>query len=247
MSKITKKILLNEEGSSFYILDPSKDYHTKFGFVSAKDLKKKDGSIVKTNLGKEFFVLSVGNVDSYRRIKRLAQIIPLKDVGSIVVSTGIDNKSVIVDAGTGSGALALMFSRFVKKVISYEIRKDCYEVAQENVKNLEVKNVVLKNKDFFGEVDEKNVDLVVLDLAEPWNGVENAKKILKIGGFLVSYSPTTPQVSDFVEKVRQTKGLIYLRTIEIIERDWEVDSRVVRPKSQQIGHSGFLSFVRRIF
>lgn len=243
--KKTEKILINSEGKKFFVSDASKDYHTKFGFFKAADLKK-NGAVIKTSMGKEFIIFNATESDRYSKIKRLAQIIPLKDIGAIITITGINKESTVVDAGTGSGALALMFSRFVKKVVSYEIREDCYKVAKENVEKLGVKNLILKNKDVFSGIAEKNVELVVLDLAEPWNAVDSATKALKIGGFLVSYSPTVPQVGDFVEKVKATKGLIYLKTIEIIERDWEIDGRKQRPKSQQIGHSGFLSFVRRV-
>ena len=44
----------------------------------------------------------------------------------------------------------------------------------------------------------------------------------------------------------QDKNFIHLKTIEIIEREWDVQGRKVRPKSQPIGHSGFLTFVRKI-
>jgi tRNA A58 N-methylase Trm61 len=51
---------------------------------------------------------------------------------------------------------------------------------------------------------------------------------------------------DFVEEVKKHEELLYLETTETIEREWEVSERKVRPRSQQIGHSGFLTFVRKI-
>ena len=68
----------------------------------------------------------------------------------------------------------------------------------------------------------------------------------EVGGFLVSYSPTIPQTADFVNEVNKDKDFVHVKTSEIIERNWEIDGRKVRPRSQQIGHSGFISFVRRI-
>ena len=73
-----------------------------------------------------------------------------------------------------------------------------------------------------------------------------AKKALKAGGFLVSYSPTIPQTADFVNKINSDKNFVHVKTSEVIERNWEIDERKVRPKSQQIGHSGFVSFVRKV-
>ena len=86
--------------------------------------------------------------------------------------------------------------------------------------------------------------MVVLDLPEPWKALESAEKSLKAGGFLVSYSPTIPQVMDFVNTLDES--FAYLKTSEIIEREWEVKERKVRPRSQAIGHSGFITFARKL-
>jgi tRNA (adenine57-N1/adenine58-N1)-methyltransferase catalytic subunit len=239
-----KKLLVGE-GRIFYVKDDTKDYHTQFGFVKAEDLKKKDGSEVTTSIGKKFVLLSPSFTDKYAKIKRMPQIIPLKDVGAIVALTGIGNKSKVVDAGTGSGATACFLGNIAKSVVSYEIRPDFIAVAQENVANLGLKNVTLKNKDVTKGIDEKNVDVVLFDLPNPWEAVDAAAKALKAGGFIVSYSPTIPQVIDYTDKLRLS-GFAQVRTIEIIERDWETEGRKTRPQSQQIGHSGFLTFARKI-
>ena len=73
----------------------------------------------------------------------------------------------------------------------------------------------------------------------------SGSKSLKPGGFLVSYSPSVPQVADFVNAVRKRNDFIHTKTSEIIEREWEVEDRKVRPKSISIGHSGFMSIVRK--
>ena len=83
-------------------------------------------------------------------------------------------------------------------------------------------------------------------MPEPWNALDNCSKALKIAGFLVSYSPSVPQVADFVNALRKKENFIYLKTVEITEREWEVEERKVRPKSKGIGHSGFLSFARKV-
>ena len=90
------------------------------------------------------------------------------------------------------------------------------------------------------------MDIITLDVPEPWNAVENCAKALKPGGFIVSYSPSVPQVADFVSSIKKNENFVYIKTVEISEREWEVDERKVRPKSQGIGHSGFLSFARKV-
>ena len=239
------KVLMNKLGKRFLVKDTTKDMHTQFGYFKKEDLKAKNGRI-KTNTGKEFAIFDAYFIDLHKKIKRDAQIIPLKDIGLIVSETGVNKKSRVVDAGSGSGALACFLANIAKEVITYEIREDFIEIVKNNIKFLNIKNIKIKNKNIYDGIDEKNVDLVVLDLPEPWKALESAEKSLKAGGFLVSYSPTIPQVMDFVNYVRKNENFAYLKTSEIIEREWEVEERKVRPRSQAIGHSGFLSFVRKI-
>ena len=238
---------MNGQGKKFLVKNLDEDLHTQYGFFKKDELKKaKSGSKVLSNTKNEFTIFDPYFIDLHRRIRRSAQIIPLKDVGLIVAETGVNNKSKIVDAGSGSGALACFLANLVKEVITYEIREDFIKIVKDNIDFLNLKNVKIKKKDIYNGIDEKNVDLVVLDLPEPWKALKSAEKALKPGAFLVSYSPTIPQVMDFVNEARENKHFTYIKTSEIIEREWEIEGRKVRPRSQAIGHSGFISFVRKI-
>ena len=238
------KVLMNKN-DKFLVKDTSKDYHTKHGYFKKEDLKKTNKKII-SNTKKEFSIFDPYFVDLYRKIKRDAQIIPLKDIGLIVAETGINSASKVVDAGAGSGALCCFLANITKEVTTYEIREDFIEIVKKNINFLGLKNVKIKNKNVYEGINEKNVDLVVLDLPEPWKAIDSAKKSLKVGGFLVSYSPTIPQTADFVNKINNDKDFVHVKTSEVIERNWEIDGRKVRPRSQQIGHSGFVSFARKI-
>ncbi len=241
------KVLIGKEGRKFLVKDTSVDYHTQFGYVKASDLKKaKDGSTVTTNTGSSFSVFTPSFLDLYSRIKRDAQIIPLKDIGSIIAYTGLGKDSVVLDAGAGSGGLSCFLAHLVKRMITYEIRDDFMSIVAHNKELLKLKNLIIKQKNVYEGIDEKNVDVIILDLPEPWKALDSCAAALKHGGFLVAYSPTIPQISDFVEAVRVREQFAYLQTIEVIERQWEFLQRKIRPKSQAIGHSGFLCFVRRI-
>ena len=245
MQKI-KKILMTKQGKKFYVRDLQKDFHNQYGFVKKEDLKKKDGSVLETNTKKELTIFSPSFTDVYKKIKRDAQIIPLKDIGLIIAETGIDKNSKIVDAGSGSGALACFLAHLCKEVTTYEIREDFIEIVKKNIDFLDLENIKIKNKNIYEGVNEKNIDLIILDLPEPWKAIESAKKALKIGGFLVSYSPSIPQTMDFVNEIHKNSCFIHVKTSEVIEREWEVEERKVRPKSRGIGHSGLISFCRRV-
>jgi len=240
-----KKILITKQGKKFYVKDLNQDVHTQFGFVKSEDLKKSN-TLVKTNTDKELHLIGPSFIDLYKKIKRGAQIIPLKDIGLIISETGIGKESRILDAGAGSGALACFIANIAKEVVTYEIREDFAEIVESNIKFLGLKNIKLKRKDIYNEIEEKNIDVAILDLPEPWKALESCEKALNSGGFVVSYSPSVPQMMDFTNEIKKSNNFVYLKSVEIIEREWEVEERKVRPKSRGIGHSGFLSFARKV-
>jgi tRNA (adenine57-N1/adenine58-N1)-methyltransferase catalytic subunit len=237
------RIIIGQDGRKFYVSDIEKDFHTQFGFIKKTDLKKKN-KVIKTNTGAEFVILEPYFIDVYRKLKRHAQIIMLKDIGIIVSETGINKNSVVVDAGSGSGALSLFLANIAKKVYTFDVDDRAIKVVRENINLLELKNVILKKVDVYTEIPVKNADVVILDLKEPWDAIKNAKKSLKIGGFLVLY---TPQVTQVIETLKCFgNDFLHLKTVELIERDWEFRDKIARPKNIEIGHTGFLTFARKV-
>jgi tRNA (adenine57-N1/adenine58-N1)-methyltransferase catalytic subunit len=160
----------------------------------------------------------------------------------IISHTGVNEKSKVVDAGTGSGVLASFLGRISKNVVSYERNKDFYNVSKKNIEFLESK-VKLKNKDIYEGISERNLDLITLDLLEPWRVMEHAFQSLKSGGFLVCYVTNVNQLMNLVKSLR---GFYVDKISENIEREWEADGLKVRPKNKGIMHTGFLVFLRRI-
>jgi tRNA (adenine57-N1/adenine58-N1)-methyltransferase catalytic subunit len=242
---LNKEITISKQ-RFYYVLDTDKDFITNEGKIDKKDLKKKDGSIIKTNQNKEFTIFSADFIDNYRKIGRRAQIITPKDIGIILTETGVNKTSKVVDAGTGSGALACYLARICKEVTSYDIRDDSITIAKKNKDFLGLNNLKIKKKDIFKGIDEKELDLIVLDVPNPWNAIRTCEKSLKIGGYFVIYVPTIPQISDFSSEIRKYDKFVYLKTVELIERKWKIDGRIARPESDGIGHTGFICFCRKI-
>jgi len=226
----------------YFVKDSSKSFHTEFGEVKPEKIAK---SRFKFK-GKDFVSIEPSFLDIYSRLTKGAQTVPPKDIGTILVNTGITKDSVIVDAGAGSGGMAIMLANFCKKVIAYEIRDDFFETVKKNIDFMDVKNVDLKKGDVYKKIDERDVDVVTFDLPEPWKALPQAKKALKMGGYLVVYNPSIPQIMDTQEAIRDSKDFLMLRIVEIIEREWEFDKRKVRPRSKSNIHSGFLLFARKI-
>jgi len=225
-----------------HLVDDSKDFSTQFGVIKKEDFKK-DSVIV----GKEeFLILNPDFIDNYKNIKRLAQIITLKDIGAIITSTGINRDSFVIDSGTGSGGLACYLAKIAKKVVSYDIKDEHIAVAKENADNLKLKNLTIKKGDIydFKSIKEKNVDVLILDVPEPWRAIKTADKILKVGGFVVIYNPSISQNGQFVKAL--SKSFILEKNVEIMEREWTIKDKILRPRMKDIGHTAFLTFARKV-
>jgi len=238
MEKIKK--VLYTEGRYFYW--KSGDLHTSHGVVKEEVLKKAKGE-VETHKGVKLIVLEPSYIDIIKKIKRDPQTLLPKDLAIILFYTGINNRYKIVDAGAGCGLLAASMGRIAKEVTTYERNEKYKKIIEHNLEFLEAKNVKLKMKDIYEGIDEKNLDLITLDLPEPWRALEHAEKALKQSGYLVTYLPTIIQVSQLVDAA---KNFVHLKTIELLEREWHVEGKKLRPKSQMQGHTAFLTFLRRI-
>ena len=241
------RIIIDKKQNTFVF--KNQDLHTKEGYLKKEDIvKAQPGDTLKTNIKREMIILEAAFIDLYNKIKRGPQIIPRKDVGTIIVEVGLQPNWKIVDAGAGCGALSCFLANLVPKgkVYTYDVREDHLAITEKNIELLSLKNITAKKHDIYEGIPIKDIDLITLDVPEPWNVVPHAEEKLKVGGFLVSYSPCVPQVSDFVEAVYRSEKLVHLKTIEMIQREWEFVNRKQRPATQQLGHSGFITFCRKI-
>ena len=228
----------------YYVADESQNFMTATGMVKKEEFGKPDGSIVKSNSGKEFLMFSGSFRDAFSHIKKLPQTVMPKDIGMIIAMTGIGTDSIVIDAGAGSGALAAGLARVCKHVTTYELRDDFIDNLKENFERLGLKNITLRHKDVTAGVDEKEIDLVTLDMPQPWDAYAAIDPALKIGGFLVCYIPSVPQLMQCVENLPQ--NFVVIKSLELIERPWIVKGKKVRPDNEMIGHTAFLMFARKI-
>jgi len=180
-----------------------------------------------------------------KRLKRGPQVTLPKDIGMIVAFTGVGRNSVCVDAGAGSGWLAIALGNIAKRVTSYEWREDFARLAEENVKRAGLeKRVKVKKKNIFDGISEKNVDLITLDMADSDKVVPHAFKALKEGGYLVGYLPHAEQVQRFVKAVRES-GFREDFCIECIVREILVREAGFRPENMGLVHTAYLVFARK--
>lgn len=240
-----KDIRIIFDGRNTFVVNTEKDFHTHKGRIKKENFEKGFGPI-STEIGKGYMMITPDNSDLFRIIRRKPQIILQKDLGYIIAICGINKESRIVEGGTGSGASAIFLSGIAKKVYSYETREEHLKFAKKNIEFFGRKNIVLRNKDI-KDMSEKDIDVILLDVPEPWEIVESAIKSLRRGGHLVAYLPNITQIMNFVAEVKKHEELMYQFTKEISEQTWKIDNLIVRPVNHEfITHTAFLSFARRL-
>ncbi|MBS3145670.1 methyltransferase [Candidatus Woesearchaeota archaeon] len=233
-----KKILIDKKENKYYWKEG--DFHSSLGKIGEKDIISGN---IKSHLGKEFICFNASFADNVLNMGKGPAIMLPKDIGFIISYSGINEKSRIVEAGAGSGVLTAFLSNISHDVYSYEKNESNYNLARKNLDELGIKTN-LKNKDITEGIDEKDIDLIMLDLPNPWEVLKHAEKSLKSGGFLISYLPAITQVQKLVDS--KGDNFFFDKAIELIEREWYVEGQKVRPKSRMIGHTGFLVIFRKI-
>jgi tRNA (adenine57-N1/adenine58-N1)-methyltransferase len=233
------------------ILRPGAGLHIREGTMNADQLiGLAEGSTVYNSASEEFLVLRPTFASLIPNLPRKAQVIYPKDIGPILLWGDIFPGASVVEIGTGPGALSMALLRAVGpngRVVSYEAREDFVRMAQENVRSFHghAPNWEIKLRDAALGVDERDVDRMVMDLAEPWTFLPVALEALRPGAVLIAYVPTVLQVKQFVDHARSS-GFAALQTIETLLRSWHVKGLSVRPDHRMIGHTGFIVTARRL-
>ncbi len=244
MRPIQKILIEPPTGKKYLVKDLEEDFHTSRGIIPKKELAS-GKTVVTSSKGQSFILLQPSFPDLWENLERGPQVLIQKDIGLILAKTGVNKDSVVVDAGGGSGSLCLALANVCKEVTVYENNPEHFRILAKNVALVGFKQIKLKQEDIAKGIAEKEVDLITLDLPEPWKVTKHAEKALKVGGFLVVYLPNLLQMKEFIQSTRDT-SITILETIELLERKWKIDDRIVRPEFEMLGHTGFVTFCRKL-
>lgn len=248
----SKVLLVDKRGKKYLITAKKGEFHTDLGIINLDELLEKDyGDRIKTHLGQEFRILRPNIRDYIEKMKRGPQIVHPKDAGIIIAYAGISPGDIVVEAGVGSGALTIYLANAVGKegrVISYEIREDFAEIARKNIDGIGFSDrVEIKIKDIYEGIDEKDVDHIVLDLPQPERVLPHAIESLKPGGFFVAYTPCATQVHRFYQALQDYREYFSRpQTIDVFAIEHEVKKECFRPRTMNMLHTGYLTFLRKL-
>jgi len=243
-------VLIDEKEKRYFIdTDGKTDKIKGVGVIDPSCfIGKNYGEKIKIG-NKEFYIFKPSLMDKLKGLKRKAQIILPKESAYIVMFCSIESGNTILEAGIGSGSLTIALANAVApdgKVISYDKRTDFIKYAKKNLKTSGLLEYVeTRHKDVTKGIDEKNLDAVILDLPNPWDAINTTFNSLKIGGYLCCYSPLISQVEKTVKEIKK-HSFIEIKTFENIQREMIISDRGTRPSFDMLGHTGYLTFARKI-
>jgi tRNA (adenine57-N1/adenine58-N1)-methyltransferase len=256
--KAGERVLLVDRKDRRYLvtLHPGRSFQSHAGVIEHDSLigrqegeeveaRQKDGRV--TNAAR-YLVLRPTLADVVIGMPRGAQVIYPKDLGAILIAADIFPGARVLEAGVGSGALSMAMLRAGAVITGYELRADFAARARANVEAFlgpdQAYDVV--ERDVYLGIDAEGLDRIVLDLPEPWQVVEHAKKALAPGGILLSYLPTINQTAELRGALEQF-GFAMAESFEILRRTWHIEGRSVRPDHRMVAHTGFLTSARLLF
>jgi len=244
-------LLVGRDRKTFVLkLQPGVEIHTHRGIVSHDALIGMPwGHQLISHTGYPYSFFRPSTDDLVRDIKRTTQIVYPKDAGYILMKMGIAAGSQVIEAGSGSGGLTIIFARAVGshgRVYSYDVREEVQTLARQNVEKLGLEGIVdFKLRDIKEGFDERGVDALFLDVHSPWYYLRQAHEALVGGGFLGCILPTMNQV------IRLCEGLTkldfgYVEVEELLLRSYKVVPARMRPMDRMIAHTGYLIFARAL-
>jgi tRNA (adenine57-N1/adenine58-N1)-methyltransferase len=138
------------------------------------------------------------------------------------------------------------------RVISYEVREDHLQYAEDNVTeymgghpdNWDLRLGDLR--DVTVEDTDGPVDRVILDMLAPWECLETVRDLLIPGGVFMTYVATVPQLMKVMEGIRELHCFTEPKAWESLVREWKVEGLATRPEHRMNAHTAFLVWARRL-
>jgi tRNA (adenine57-N1/adenine58-N1)-methyltransferase len=132
-------------------------------------------------------------------------------------------------------------------LFSYDIEEKNLKIARRNVERMKLTdNISINYGNIISEnLNHSNIDVIILDMPQPWEAIERISNYLKLSGIFVSFSPTIEQVKKTHFALKKYE-FIEINTYELLKRTMQVKKNATRPQVRMIGHTGYITFARKI-
>jgi len=250
-------ILYERHDSMTYLyLDKSKAFQNKFGrFPHSEMIGKEFGSKIKSTSYDGYVYALEPTPDLWSHaLDHRTQIVDSSDASFVTLQLDLYPGCVVVESGTGSGNMTTNFARAVSPnghVHTFEYNADRASMAVAEFEKIGLTQLItVRHGDVCGEspaekssspaglsygfhgVGDSSVDAVFLDVPAPWLAVGHAKRVLKTGRSICTYSPCVEQVMKTCEILREL-GFHSIKMLEIRQRQF--DGRIVSMPTPDLG------------
>ncbi len=227
-----------------------KKMHTHLGIIDMSSIIGMEyGSIIKSTEGKTIYLIQPTTYDFIMKSERKTQIIYPKDLGFIVARTGMKNGSIVLEIGTGSGALTTFMASIVKPsghIYTFDVNADFIAVAKRNLEKAGVMEFVTSYQyDPHLGLDIEDADVAIVDLGDPWSVIPQVYDSIKNSGAFVAICPTFNQLEKTAIELRKN-NFVDIESAEIIFRTLEAREGMTRPSNRMIAHTTYLIFARKV-
>ena len=226
-----------------------KKFHTHLGVLNIGEaIGSKFGSYLLSSKGKKVTLLEPLVYDFVMKSERLTQIVYPKDLAYIGIRSGLTSGSRVLEVGTGSGGLTTYLAssaRPLGHVYTFDVNSKFSTIAKKNIKKAGLSDFVTFHENIqFQESNCGDVDIVVIDIGDPWTMVEKTYESLKPSGTLVAICPTMNQLEKMSSTLTEF-GFVFVESTELMIRNIEARTGKTRPAMRMIGHTTYLIFGRK--
>ena len=231
-------------------MQPGLEYQTHHGVLNHSDvIGRRWGESVETHMGYAYTILPPSLDEMIRDVHRATQIIYPKEIGYMLMKMNIGPGTRVLEAGTGSGGLTLALARMVQPmghVYSYEVRPEIQAIAEKNLARVGLDAyVTFRTRDIAEGFDERDLDVAVLDVREPWLYLTQVHAALRGGGFFCSLVPTINQVGVLLRNL-EMRPFGFTEVEELLLRPYKPVPARLRPVDRMVAHTGYLIFARAL-
>ncbi|MDW8072701.1 MAG: hypothetical protein RMJ28_00440 [Nitrososphaerota archaeon] len=243
-------LMVTETGHRYFLtIRKGQVFHSSDGYFDAdKIVLLEEGDEIISNIGRRGVVFRPSLLETLLSLPRRTQVTYPKDLGFILVLSGVRPGSRVVEGGTGSGVLALLLASYAApngKIYSYDLDGENFPAIFRIAERLGLSSVLeLKKGDLYSGVEETDVDAFIADVPQPWDAVDQAKKVLRGGGMFVSIMPTVEQMIKTSERLRE-RGFLEYFCGELLIRPWRVKQGMTRPHHIARAHTVFIVASRK--
>ncbi len=219
-----------------------KEWVPGLGVIDTKRLLGHNFGEKITIFDQDFLIVKPVLEDIISNMEKITQTVSLKDMGMMILRSGIRQGSNVAEVGVGSGFLSVGILYYIIPGVLYG-----YDISSRNLDH--VKNVLdwLGWKEHFipvriedkMEFIEGNMDAIFLDIPDPSTILENSYASLRENGRIIAYLPNITQVHNFFNNSRSI-GIKRIRIYEVIEREWIAGDIELRPENTGLLHTAFL-------